>query len=102
MFFRLTYFNPSPGKNHETKTIFYNEVVPEVRKQKGNIGVHLLEPVNQSDDHISITQWKTKADADAYEASGKYKQLVSKISDKLSRQPVLKTYNVEESMAAVF
>ena len=38
----------------------------------------LLEPVDGSGEFISFTSWQDKADADVYESSGKYKELVAK------------------------
>ena len=92
---RLTSFTVAPENAQETKTIYQQEVVPEVRKQKGNIDARLLEPTDGSNDFISITAWENKADADAYESSGKYKELVGKIQG-LIGQPVLKTYTSQQ------
>ena len=50
----------------------------------------LLEPMD-STEYISLTVWQNKADADVYESSGKYKELVGKIKG-LIGQPVLKSY----------
>jgi len=96
MFFRLTFVKFVPETLEDAKRMYLNEITPIIRKQKGSIGVHLLEPSEISDDFISITEWETKADADAYESSGLYKQLVSKIAGHFSKTPVLKTYQVEE------
>jgi quinol monooxygenase YgiN len=92
MVVRLTRFNVSPGKVQEAKKIYQQEVVPEVKKQKGNVNVMLLEPTDGSNEYISMTAWENKADAEAYESSGKYKELVDKIKGMFTDQPVLKTY----------
>ena len=92
---RLTTFTVAPENVQETRTIYQQEVVPEIRKQKGNIDARLLEPTDGSNEFISITAWENKADADAYEASGKYKELVGKIRG-LIGQPVLKTYTSQQ------
>jgi heme-degrading monooxygenase HmoA len=92
MVVRLTSFSVSPEKAQETKNLYAEEVVPEVKKQKGNSNVMLLEPVDASNEYISITAWDSKEDADAYHNSGKYKELVSKIQG-LIGQPILKSYN---------
>jgi heme-degrading monooxygenase HmoA len=76
-------------------------VIPVVKSQKGNIGIWLLEPTNESDDYISLTEWTSKADADAYESSGTYRTLVDKIKDMYVSKPVLKTYNVAETKIMV-
>ena len=98
MFTRLTYLKPVPNRLDEVKKIFNDQIVPVVRSQKGNLGIRLLEPVEKSDDFISITEWENEAVAKTYDTSGKYKELVGKISDLLAKEPVLKQYRVQEIM----
>ena len=93
MVVRLTRFNLSPEKAGEAKRIYYQEVVPEIKKQKGNTNVMLLEPTDGSNEYISVTVWEDKTDAEAYESSGKYKEMVDKIKGLLTDQPILRTYN---------
>lgn len=90
MIVRLTSFNVSPEQSEEVKKIYNQEVVPELKKQQGHVNVMLLEPI-ESTEFISLTAWQNKADADAYESSGKYKELVGKIKG-LIGAPVLKSY----------
>ena len=91
MVVRLTHFNVSAEQSDEVKKIYNQEVLPELKKQSGNVNVMLLEPMDSSTEYISLTVWQNKADADAYESSGKYKELVGKIKG-LIGQPVLKSY----------
>ena len=98
MIVRLTYCKFLPDRIAEAKKIYNAEVVPTVKKQKGNVGVRLLEPADKTDDYISVTEWKTKADADAYHSGGVYKNLVNKLQGFFTKQPELKTYSVEEIM----
>jgi len=95
MIVRLTYCKFSPDSIDEVKTIYNRDIVPVARMQKGNMGIHLIEPVDKSDDFISISEWATKEDADAYESSGVYKSLVNKLTDFLAKPPVLKTYTAQ-------
>jgi quinol monooxygenase YgiN len=50
---------------------------------------------------ISLTTWKSKAEADEYENSGTYRRLVDKFKEKFTSKPVLKTYNAQESSVPV-
>lgn len=100
MFVRLTFCKFLPDRAKEAQKIFNQAIVPEVKKQKGNIGVFLLEPTEKNEDYISLTQWRTRADAEAYHNSGLYKQLVNKLDGYFLKDPVLKTYSVEESLVA--
>ncbi|MBD0276651.1 MAG: antibiotic biosynthesis monooxygenase [Flavisolibacter sp.] len=103
MHVRLTFLSFLPEYKEEVKRIYLEEVVPVVRQQKGNLNVMLLEPTNMTDSYISITEWENKADGDAYESSGTYRNLVDKVKEHIARQPELKTYNAITvgSMSAV-
>jgi heme-degrading monooxygenase HmoA len=96
MYVRLTYCKFAPANIQEAKRIYKEEIIPVVLKQKGIIDVQLLEPVDQAEDYISMTQWKTKADADVYDSSGTYKKLVTKLEGFFAKKPVLKVFNVEK------
>jgi len=96
MIVRLTFCRFIPERIAEAKRIYNSEVVPAVKKQQGNAGIRLLEPVDKADAYISITQWKTQADADAYHTGGVYKGLVKKLEDYFAKKPELKTYTAEE------
>jgi len=98
MFARLTYIDILPEHHDELKRIFNEEVLPVVRKQKGNIGIWLLEPTDMlSTEYISLTEWISAEDAQSYDSSGTYKSLVDKLKSMYKSKPVLKTYNVAES-----
>ncbi|OQP51680.1 antibiotic biosynthesis monooxygenase family protein [Niastella populi] len=97
MIVRLTYLSFLPNNLVQAKQIYHDEVVPTVRKQKGNIDCRLLEPMDNNDEYISLTTWETKADADAYHSSGIYRDLVNKVKKDFAKDPVLKVY-VSESI----
>ena len=98
MYVRLTFIDFLPGRAEEAKTIYYGELVPAVRRQKGNLDCRLLEPVSPGDDYISMTTWETKGDADNYESTGVYRKLVDRISDLFSKEPVLRVYSSDSVM----
>ena len=100
MFARLTFIGVQSESIEELNKIYNEEVVPVVRSQQGNVGAWLLEPTNDADDFISLTEWLSEADANVYESSGTYRMLVDKLKDKYKSKPVLKTYNVAETKVA--
>ena len=100
MLVRLTFCKFAPDSINEVRRIYNQDIVPVVRMQPGNLGIRIMEPVDKADDFISISEWATQADVDVYESSGLYKTLVNKLADNLVKPVVLKTYNVEEVMAA--
>jgi len=95
MIVRLTYFAILPNKLDEAKKFYLGEVVPTVKRQKGNLDCKLLEPVNKTDDFISMTVWETEEHANAYHSSGLYRQLVDSLRSSFVREPVLKVYSAE-------
>jgi len=101
MYARLTFIEVAPKDTKEVSTIYLNEVVPAVREFKGLRDVALFEPTDETGQLVSITTWKSKADADEYENSGTYRKLVDKLKDKYISKPILKTYNAQESKVSV-
>jgi heme-degrading monooxygenase HmoA len=95
MYVRLTYLKFLPGKIEQAKKVYNDELAPVVKKQKGNLDCRILEPVDKNDDYISMTVWDNQEDADAYQSSGVYKQLVDRIKDSYAKPPVLKVYSAE-------
>jgi len=100
LYVRLTYINVSKEQIEYAKKLYHEEIAPVAKIQRGNIGVWLLEPTDGTGEFISLTEWQTKADADAYEAGGTYRQLVDKMKSLYQSKPVLKTYNVSEARVA--
>ena len=98
MVVRLTYFSASPDKVEAMRKAYAEEAMPVVRSQKGNLDCRLLEPVNKSDDFISMTVWENQESADAYQSTGVYQSLVDKVKGFFSGTPVLKVYHAEGVM----
>lgn len=97
MFARLTFIEILPDHEDELRRIFNEEVIPVVKKQKGNIGIWLLEPTDNSNEYISLTEWISVTDAESYDSSGTYKNLVDKIKAMYKSKPILRTFNIAES-----
>ena len=95
MIVRLTFISFLPQNLAQAKRIYNEQVVPVVRKQKGNIDCRLLEPIEKTDEYISMTTWETKADADLYQSSGVYRDLVEKVRKDFAKDPTLKVYTTE-------
>ena len=97
MIARLTFFNARPQDFEELRKIYNEQVVPVIRNQRGNVGAWLLEPTNEKDQFISLTEWLSTADADAYESSGTYQELVNKVRSKFQGEPQLRVYNIADT-----
>ena len=96
MVVRLTFIKISSGQEEKARKVYREEIIPVVKKQKGNIDVMLLHPSKEGEEHVSYTSWKRKEDAEAYHTSGTYKKLVDKMKDLFDSQPVLKSFTAEE------
>ncbi len=95
MFVRLTHIQILPDQEKEATKIYNEQVVPAVKQQKGNIGIMLLHPATETGERISFTSWERKEDAEAYEQSGKYQELVGKVKHTFSKTPTLVSYTVD-------
>ena len=98
---RLTFINIKPERVGDLRRIYNEEIVLVVKKQKGYIGVWLLEPNLSTEDFILLTKWGAEADANAYETGGTYRMLIDKIKDMYTIRPITKTYTIAESKIAV-
>jgi quinol monooxygenase YgiN len=97
MFVRLTFVKFQPEKLEEVRKLYYDEVIPAMKKQEGLRFVHLLERLEAEGEAISITAWDNKANADAYEGSGLYQELVNKFHPFYTATPELQSYEVTVS-----
>ncbi len=97
MFVRMTYTKVDPSMVDETRD-FYNgeEVSGVIRQQQGYRFNYLLESVDSPGEAISMTAWDSREDAEAYEQSGTYQELIGKFRQFFVEPPELKTYEVPE------
>lgn len=95
MWVRLTFIKIQPDKVDEVRKIYYNEIVPTVKAQKGNVDIYLMEPVGEDEEFISLTSWDSKENGDSYETSGTYPEMVNKVKHGFAESPTLKSYEVK-------
>lgn len=77
-YLRLVSVKLKPGKLEEFKRLYENEIIPALQATKGCRHAYLTTPSSQGNEAISITIWDRKADAEAYEKSGLFGQLLEK------------------------
>ena len=68
----------------EFRRIYETVIKPEIQKVKGCRYVYLTGSMKNPDQVISLTIWDTKEDADAYEHSGVFTQLVKQVEHTFS------------------
>ena len=95
MWVRLTFVKLQKDKVDELRKIYYEEIVPTVKAQKGNVDMYLMEPIDEDEDFISMTSWDNKTNGDAYESSGTYKEMVNKAAFGFAGPPTIKSYEVK-------
>jgi len=84
LYLRLLSLKFQPEKIDEFKKIYIEEIVPNLRAVKGCQFAYLTMSTEKDDEAISLTVWDSKADADTYERSGKFKELLKKMEHTLS------------------
>jgi heme-degrading monooxygenase HmoA len=90
---RVTTVSVQPDKVAEVTRIYNETLLPVVKAAGGNRGAMLL--IDATTGHgLSITLWNSAADGEAYDTSGTYRELVSKVSSFFSTAPSLATYEV--------
>ena len=97
MWVHLTIIKMDPANADEVRDLYNSdEVSGVIRQQKGHRFHHLLESVNAPGESIFLTAWDSHEDAEAYEQSRTYKELVDKLGSYFTAPPELRTYEVRE------
>lgn len=90
---RNVHFQVKNGRETEFKTLFENEVVPTLRKQKG----FKEELTLMSGSHgVGISLWEDRASAEAYQAST-FPRIVEKLNPVIEGAPRIEYYDVATS-----
>jgi heme-degrading monooxygenase HmoA len=97
MYVRMTFFKVKDGKMDSLRDLYNKDVISAHKNHKGIRFVHLLESRDDRNEGISVTAWDTKADLDAYEASGDYERLRGIFSEMYDGVPSLNSYEVTAS-----
>lgn len=97
MYVRMVFLTLKKGAMDEFRDVYTKEVIPTVRKHKGNRFVHLLECRENENEGISLTAWDTGGDFEDYLKSGDYERLSNKYEPMYAKDPVLKSYEVTAS-----
>jgi heme-degrading monooxygenase HmoA len=97
MWVRMTHFRLDPA-NRQAARAFYNgeQISGVMRQQPGYRFNYLLESVDAPGEAISVSVWDSREDADAYERSGVYEQMLERFGEYYVRPPELRSYEVPE------
>jgi heme-degrading monooxygenase HmoA len=84
LFVRIVSPQICEGKMEEFRKIYETEIKPEIQKAKGCKYVYLTGSMKNPDQVISLTIWNSKEDAETYERSGVFTQLIKKVEHTFS------------------
>jgi quinol monooxygenase YgiN len=83
LYVRIVALKVNHGKMDEFRNVFADIILPSLRHVKGCRYAFLTEG-DSEDEVLSVTIWRSVADATAYEASGMVEQFLDKLADTFS------------------
>jgi heme-degrading monooxygenase HmoA len=97
VFVRMTFTQSDPDSLEAVRALYYRDEIRGVlARQKGHRFHHLLESVDVPGESISVTAWDSREDAEAYENSDAYENLVAKFRNFYTGPERLASYEVRE------
>ncbi len=84
LWLRIVSLKVLPGKLDEFKLLYAEHSIPALRAVKGCRHVYLLESNERNREVLSVTTWDSQQDAEAYEESGLFEQLLESQKHTLS------------------
>ena len=97
MFVRMTFTKIDPASAEAVRALYYRDEIRGVlERQKGHRFHHLLESVDVAGEGVSVTAWDSREDAEAYEMSGAYEELVAMFTEFYTGPARLRSYEVHE------
>ena len=101
MFVRMTFTKIDPASAEAVKALYYRDEIRGVlERQKGHrFHYYLLEAVDVPGEGVSVTAaWDSREDAEAYERSGAYEELVAKFGHFYTGPERLASYEMRDEM----
>jgi heme-degrading monooxygenase HmoA len=97
MFVRMTFTKIDPASTEAARTLYNSEEVSGVLdRQKGHRFHYRLESADVPGEGVSVTAWDSREDAEAYEMSGAYEELVAMFTEFYTGSARLRSYEVHE------
>lgn len=97
VFVRMTFTKIDPASAEAVRALYNSaEVSGVLERQEGHRFHHLLESVDVPGEGVSVSAWDGREDAEAYERSGTYEELVAKFRHFYTGPERLASYEVRE------
>ncbi len=84
MYMRFVHLKVDEGKMRELTTFYEERVIPFLKDSEGCLYASLLRPSGVDRECVSMTMWRDREQAEAYEDSGAYDQLLDESDDFLA------------------
>jgi len=84
MFMRFVRLKVREGKHWEYAQFYEDRVIPAMQDTEGCLFASLLQPSGDDDESVSMTMWRSRELAEAYEKSGLYDQLLDESDEFLA------------------
>jgi len=91
-FVRVGQFRALPETIDDLRRVYEAEAIPAIRSQPGNVSAVLMQQREAPESFMAITVWSTESDAEAYDRSGRAREMVDKIRFAFAGPPSLTTY----------
>jgi heme-degrading monooxygenase HmoA len=85
MYVRIVSHILQKEKIGEFRNIYSEKIIPSLQHTKGCRYAYLVESMHQTNEVISLSIWDSKADAEAYEKSGLFEQLLDELRPTFSQ-----------------
>ncbi len=97
MFVRMTFTKIDPASAEAVRALYYrDEIWGVLDRQKGHRFHYLLESVDVPGEGVSVSAWDSRQDAEAYEMSGAYEELVARFRNFYTGPARFASYEVRE------
>ena len=84
MYMRFVRFKVKEGKHWDFARFYENRIIPAMQETEGCLFASLLQPSGDDDESVSMTMWRSRELAEAYEKSGLYDQLLDESDEFLA------------------
>jgi len=92
-FVRVGQCKARPELIEQLRHTYERDAIPQIRAADGNVSAVLLQQHQAPEAFLAITIWRSRADAEAYDASGLAASMVATIRHAFAAPPVLTTYD---------
>ena len=100
MVVRMNFTQSDPASAEAARALYYRDEIEGVLvRQKGHrFHYYLLEAVDVPGEGVSVSAWDSREDAEAYERSGVYEELVAKFRHFYTGPERLASYEMRDEM----